>query len=233
MIDFAIILILALCVLAGYYRGVLYSALTVGVTLVSLLFALLLVPVVSGVFHADTETYNTMLYYFEGYEYINETSVEMVLARAEDVTEAELNEIIANADIPIPMGAALKKTVLGTVYRDKGLVTLGDYFNQTIVNVVINILSFGILFIVLRTLLGFGLLMTDHAVHGLPILEKYDIPISCGIGFIHGVLIVFVIFMAVPIALTVLPKLYDTLNNSLLGNFFYRANVFLRMIPKT
>jgi len=230
MIDFLIILILALAVLAGYYRGVLYSALSVGVTLVSLLLALLLIPAVSGAFRADTETYNMMLYYFEGHEYISQTSVELVRARAEEVTQEELDAIITNAAMPIPMGAAVRRNVLNAAFRDRGLVTLGDYFNQTIVNVVINILSFGILFIILRTLLGFGLMMTDHAVHGLPILERYDLPISCGIGFIHGVLLTFALFMVVPVALTVLPMLGDMLSRSPLGNFFYKANVFLRMI---
>jgi len=233
MLDFIILLILALAVLAAYYRGVLYSAVSVGVTLLSLFMALLLIPVVGNVFREDKETHNMMLYYFEGYEYINETSVEMVLSRADETTEEEMNLIIANANVPIPMGAALKKTVLGAVYREQGLVTLGDYFNQTVVNVVISIISFGILFILLRALFGFGLLMTDHAIHGLPILQRYDIPIACGIGFIHGILLVFILFMVVPLALTVLPKLSKMLDDSLFGSFFYKANLFLRMIPKT
>ena len=230
MIDFIILFILALAILSAYYRGVLYSALSVGVTVLSLVLALLLIPTLGSVFREDKETYDMMMYYFEGYEYINETGVEMVLNRAEETTETEMDVIIGNAKVPVPMGAALRKTVLTAAYREQGLVTLGDYFNQTVVNVVINILSFGILFIVLRLLLGFGLQMTDHAIHGLPILQRYDLPISCGIGFIHGALLIFILFMIVPIALTVLPKLYDLLDKSLLGNFFYKANLFLKMI---
>ena len=35
MIDFIILTILALCILAGYYRGVLYSAISLGISAVA------------------------------------------------------------------------------------------------------------------------------------------------------------------------------------------------------
>ena len=43
MIDLAILIILSLCVLAGYYRGTIYAAINTGVTVLALLIALLMI----------------------------------------------------------------------------------------------------------------------------------------------------------------------------------------------
>ena len=47
MVTVVILVILGLCVLAGYYRGVVYSALSIGLTVLSFFLALLLIPVVA------------------------------------------------------------------------------------------------------------------------------------------------------------------------------------------
>ena len=52
-------------------------------------------------------------------------------------------------------------------------------------------------------------------------------------GLIHGVLLLFLLFLLAPIALTVLPKLYEFIEESFFGEFFYRANFFLMLIPGT
>ena len=43
----------------------------------------------------------------------------------------------------------------------------------------------------------------------------------------------FVIFMIVPVLLTVLPRLYEFLSESFFGEFFYKANFLLSIIPST
>lgn len=231
MVDVAILLILALGVLAGYYRGVVYSAISLGVSLLSFLLALLCIPLLTGSFKSRDTVYPMMLYYFEGYEYITETSVEMVHYPISEVSDDELKLVVANADMPVPFGKAVSANVRGQKYAAEGITTLGDYFNQTVVDVVINILSLLILFLVIRLLLGFVLHLVDYSIGGLPVLQRFDAPISLGIGFLHGVVIVSVIFMLVPIALAVIPKLESFIEDSLLGGFFYKANLLLQMVP--
>lgn len=231
MVDLVIILILAIALLAGYYRGVIYSALSLGVSILSFALALMLCTTLSGAVQKRQSLYEMMLYYFEGYEYINETSVELVHVSVAQVGDKELSVVVKNADMPSPFDRAVTNNVKKQVYEDRGIYSLGDYFNQTMVDTVLNILSLLLLFLVFRLLLGFVLRLIDFGAAGLPRLRRLDVPLSCGIGLLHGIFLVFVLFMLVPLALVVVPRLSKFLEESLMGEFFYKGNLLLRMVP--
>lgn len=231
MLDFVILLILALSVLAGYYRGIIFSSVNVMLTVVAFFLALACIPIPASAVKSREGAYKMLLYYFEGYEYVCDTSVELVNVSAADVDGTTLELIIDNADMPEPLDRAIRKNVSSAAYADEGITTLGDYFNQTIVDVVLNILSLLAMFLILRLLMGFALRTIDYGSEGLPVLQRFDPPISCGIGFIHGVLLVWLVFMLVPVFLVIVPQLYTFLEDSILGEFFYRINPFLRMVP--
>ena len=233
MVDLVILILLGLCVLAGYYRGTIYAAINFGITILSFFLALILIPTIAGVIKNSDTLYKSMLYYFEGYEYVSTTSVERVHDLAASLSEEEVDYLIENANMPIPMGDAVRKNIRRAAYARKGIVTVGDYFNQTIVDVVINILSLLVLFAAIRVILGWILKTVDFSVEGLPVMNQYDAVFSCGIGFLHGVLILYIIFFLVPVALTVIPALEKYLNESVFGGFFYRVNPLLWLIPTT
>ena len=231
MVDLVIILILAIALLAGYYRGVVYSALNLGVSILSFALALMLCTTLSGAVQKRQSLYEMMLYYFEGYEYINETSVELVHVSVAQVGDKELSVVVKNADMPSPFDRAVTNNVKKQVYEDRGIYSLGDYFNQTMVDTVLNILSLLLLFLVFRLLFGFVLRLIDFGAAGLPRLRRLDVPLSCGIGLLHGIFLVFVLFMLVPLALVVVPRLSKFLEESFMGEFFYKGNLLLRMVP--
>ena len=231
MVDLIILLILAIALLAGYYRGVVYSAISLGLSVLSFGLALLLCTTLSGLIQKRQNVYEMMLYYFEGYEYINQTSVELVHVSASQINERELNVVVKNANMPAPFDSAVTNNVKGRVYERRGIYALGDYFNQTIVDTVLNIMSLLVLFLVIRLLLGFLLRLIDFGAAGLPRLKRFDVPLSCGIGLLHGILIVFVVCMLVPLLLVVVPTLSKFIDESLLGGFFYKGNLLLRMVP--
>ena len=233
MVDFIILLVLALAVLAGYYRGVIYSAINLGLTVLAFFLALACIPIPAKAFKSHESVYKMMLYYFEGYEYVCDTSVELVHVSVADVDGETMELIVENADMPAPMDRAVKKNVASAVYERDGIQTLGDYFNQTIVDVVINILSLLLLFLILRLFMGFVLRTIDYGSDGLPVLQRFDPLFSCGIGFLHGILLVWLLFMLVPVFLTIVPQLSKFIDESLLGSFFYRINPFLGLVPTT
>ncbi len=231
MVDLIILLILAIALLAGYYRGVVYSALSLGLSILSFALALALCTTLSGMVQKRQSLYEMMLYYFEGYEYINETSVELVHVSAAQISDKELAVVVKNANMPAPFDSAVTNNVKHRVYENRGIYALGDYFNQTMVDTVLNILSLLLLFLVFRLLLGFVLRLADFGAAGLPRLKRFDVPLSCGIGLLHGLLLGFVLFMLVPLMLVVVPRLSTFIDDSLLGGFFYKGNLLLRMVP--
>ena len=231
MVDLLILLILAIALLAGYYRGVIYSAINLGVSILSFVMALLLCTTLSGVVQKRQSLYEMMLYYFEGYEYINETSVELVHVSVSQIGDRELSVVVKNANMPSPFDEAVTKNVKKQVYQRRNIYSLGDYFNQTIVDTVLNILSLLVLFLLFRLVLGFVLRLIDFGAAGLPRLRRLDAPLSCGIGLLHGILLVFIVFMLVPLMLVVVPKLVKYIDDSVLGGFFYKANLLLKLVP--
>ena len=231
MVDLVILLILAIALLAGYYRGLVYSAISLGLSLVSFALALLLCTSLSGAVQKRQTLYEMMLYYFEGYEYINETSVELVDVSVSQIGDRELSVVVKNANMPSPFDEAVTKNVKKQVYQRRNIYSLGDYFNQTIVDTVLNILSLLVLFLLFRLVLGFVLRLIDFGAAGLPRLRRLDAPLSCGIGLLHGILLVFIVFMLVPLMLVVVPKLVKYIDDSVLGGFFYKANLLLKLVP--
>ena len=233
LIDIVVLLVLAIMVLGGWYKGFLSSTLSVALTLAAWLLAFALLTPVSGLVEKNQDLYNMLLYYTEGSEYVAKTSVELTRVSADDVPLETLTEVIETADMPLPMGDRVAHNVAVEAFADDGYTTLGDYFNVTIVRVVINIFSLLISFVIARLLLGFIAGCVEHALGGYPALVRFDDAIGAGIGLIHGVIILFIAFLVVPVALTVLPKLYTYLEESFFGEFFYRVNPFLLTVPGT
>ncbi len=233
MVTILILIILGVCILAGYYRGVIYSAVSIGLTLLSFFLALLLIPVVARPVRQSKTLYGSLLYYFEGYEFVSKTSVELIHDPISTLDRQELSDVVDNAGLPLPLGSAVEKNIWRESYAKKGITTIGDYFNQTIVNVVLNILSLLFLFVILRVLFGFILRMIDYGRHGLPTLKRFDPLFSCGIGFLHGVVLLYIFFLIAPVILTIVPKLGREMINTPLSGFFYRMNPFMWLIPTT
>jgi hypothetical protein len=232
-IDIAILLILAITILGGLYRGFVSTVLNIGATVVALLFGRIFIPIVSGLVKGNADLFNMLLYYTEGSEYVALTDVELTRSPIASISTDQLHTVLENADMPIPMDRCVIKNIASEAFRNTGVTTLGDYFNQTIVCVVINILALMILFIVLRLLFGFLVRGFEYGRGGFPVLSRGDGIIGGGLGLIHGVLMLFVIFLIVPVLLTVLPKIYEFLRESFFGEFFYQANFLLSIIPST
>lgn len=232
-IDIAILLVLGITILGGLYRGFVSTVYNIGATIVSLLAARVGIPIVSGLVKGSADLFNMMLYYTEGSEYVAITDVELTRAPISGISAEQLHTVLQNADMPLPMDRCVLKNIASEAFRASGVTTLGDYFNQTIVCVVINILALLAVFAIVRVLLGFVVRGIEYGRGGFPVLTRADGVIGAGLGLIHGVLLLFVIFLLAPVALTVLPKLYEFISESFFGEFFYKANFLLALIPAT
>lgn len=175
-----------------------------------------------------------MLYYTEGSEYIKDA--ELARAAVSSLSTAEINTIVANADVPYPMGKRILENIASEAFAAEGVTTLGDYFNQTIVCVFINILVFLLVFAVVRIILAFIMGGVDYAWK-LPQLRAGDGVLGGGLGLVRGILALFLLFMLLPIGLVFLAgKLQfvtDLVRESFFAHFFYRSNFLLSMMPGT
>ena len=229
-VDIFILLVLAVCVLGGYYKGFLSTLVRIGMTLLSFFLALSLSPLLSGAVRGQQDLYDMLLYYTEGSEYVAATDVELTRVGISQVTSEKLREVLRNANMPIPMDTAVQRNIAVEAFRAEGIGTLGDYFNRTIVAVTLNIFCVVLLFALIRALTGVILGGIEYA-RGFPMLRQGDSLLGAALGVLHGALFLFVIFMLLPVVLVVLPRVYTFISESYFGAFFYRANPFLRLVP--
>lgn len=230
ILDLVIIAILGLFVLAGVYKGFVYTSIDVLFYMICVVFAFLMTPLLAFRVEQDDKIFNAMLYYTEGSENIYD--VEYSKKDITEISNAELEEIYSRSKVAYPMNDRIRTNVDEAAFRPSGITTLGDYFNQTMVIVTVNIMVFLVLFAALRILLAFLLGWWNYA-KPLPVLKKLEIPAAIGAGLIRGVLAVFLFFMVCPIVLTILPfdVVSDLVENSKLAHFFYYSNFLLGIIP--
>jgi len=231
LLDYAIAGILILYTLYGVYKGLLPSAFSIGAYIIAWLLALLLMPLGSNMVKGNESLYNMMLYYTEGSEYVHD--IELVRTDISDIGLEQLNEILVSGNLPYPMGKEIADNVNKETFASQNINTLGDYYNQTFVCIFINILVFLLLFVAIRVIIAFVINGIDYAWK-LPKLRSGDAILGGALGLIHGILTVFLIFMLLPIALTILGQFEYVTNlveNSFFAPFFYRTNFLLSMMP--
>ena len=230
ILDFAIIAVLGLFVLGGLYKGFMHTALDILCYMLCAVFAFVMLPIISFRVVQSETIFNAMLYYTEGSENIYD--VEYSRMNIAEISNAELEEIYDRSEVPFPMDERIRENVDGAVFESSNIRTLGDYFNQTMVLVTINILVFFVLFAALRIVLWFVIGWWNYA-SPFPVLKKLEIPAAIGTGFIHGILALFLLFMLCPIILTILPfdGISDLIEGSKLARFFYYSNFLLALTP--
>lgn len=229
VLDIVVIVILGLSVLAGLYRGFLVSVLNIAAFFLACVLAYVCHPMVAENIKQNQDIYPIMSTYAEGSEKIND--VELARADIADVSFTQLNEIINRANLPIPVDTAIKNNIANESFEEEGVTRLGDYFNESIVNVAINIISFLIVFVVVRLALAVIIHGVNYAVK-FPVLRQFDGILGAGFGFIRGFFMCFVVFAVVPLILLVISiePITDLLDKSILASFFYKSNFLLGMI---
>lgn len=232
LVNLAIIGVFAVFVLAGVYKGFLWNLAALGASVLALLTALIFMNSVSKLIVKNQGIYSAMLSYTEGKEDIYD--VDLVNREISSLTNAEIDEIMERSNLPFPFMERVRENILSEALKDRGIVTLGDYFNQSKVMVFVNIISFILIYVAARIILTVLISWADYAFK----FPKLRIPLTDqvaggAVGFIRGIIDVSVVFMVTPVILTVLPfdQIQDMLTNSALASFLYNSNLILRLIP--
>lgn len=219
----------AFFLLAGWYSGFMNTLLSLGAYTLSCGLAFLFRPLLANWVRGNASLYSMALYYAEGGELVRDTA--LAHTNISNLSSEQLSGVLENAQLPIPMATRISQNIAKEAFAKDGILTLGDYFNQTIVNVFINILCILLFFIVIRLLFAFVIHLIDYARKGYPVLHTADGLFGATFGLIRGFLAMYLVFLITPVILIVLPKLSGYLTSSFFGNFFYHSNFLLRLVP--
>lgn len=230
IIDFLIIFMIGLYFVSGMYKGFVWSASTLGVSIVACLLAFLLMGTVSNSIIRNEKLYNSMLSYTEGSEAIYD--VELVKSDIKSLSNSEIDEVMSRSNLAYPLKERVYENIMTEAFKAEGITTLGDYFNESIVRVIINIVAFIIVYLAVRVLFTFLICWLDYAFI-FPQLRKVDFIIGGAVGLARSIIGLCVIFMLMPIILTVLPfdAIEQLVSSSAIASFFYQSNILLKLIP--
>ncbi len=234
LLDYCVLGIFVIFILRGLYKGFISTIFSIGAFILSWLLALMFMPLGAKAIRNNEHIYDMMLYYTEGSEYIvNNVGVESAKLNISQLGTEELNDVVERADVPYPMDKEILSNIAKEAFADQNITTLGDYFNQTIVCVFVNILSFFGFFFLFRLVLAFFIEGVDYSWR-FPMLRHGDTLLGGAVGILRGMLSLFLIFMLMPVLLTIVGQfdlITDMVESSFFAPFFYYSNFLLSMIP--
>ncbi|MDN5276225.1 MAG: hypothetical protein PWR01_190 [Clostridiales bacterium] len=227
-IDYIILSILSICALIGVYNGFVASGLGFLSSLFSWLTSLIFYPLLSKfLVHQYPDLIKNLIYYTEGASKVQ--SIEEQALLVSSLTQEQIINIVTRAQLPPPFDRLLLYNMLNETLPH--LTTVGEYFNYSVAYIILNIICFITLFVIIRVVCQIGISITKE-VAGLPALKKYDGLAGAGVGLLRGMFLIFLLFSLVPVILTLAPLdiIYSLIENSLLGKFFFKSNIFTNFI---
>jgi len=222
-IDIFAVLIILVGILVGYNQGFLKSIFNIVNIIISILIGLVFYGAVTKDITANPQILPTVIHFSEASEMLGGIEVEKISVY--ERTLDDITIIVNDADLPYPVAEA---------FASQGYYTLGDYLQQTIGSMTINYVSFVIVFFIVFLVFMVLISISDY-VFSFPVLHSMD-SVAGGIGgFAQALLLLNIVFLAIPLILTFLPfdELVNMTQSSWFSKIYYFHNLLIKMIRGT
>lgn len=215
IIDIFILVVLAVSVIFGMYRGFINGVLSVAALIGAAALSLALSGDLAAWLNGNQTLVDTLMYYTDAGSRIS--NLDLSLLSVAQVTESTLAQILESANLPAAFETAFISAISGT----RGSMTIAQLLSQTIVSVSISILSFLCCFFVFYLAATLVIHLVEY-VFELPVLRHLDALIGGLFGLARGVLLLFILFALVPLILAVapVPLISDLIAGSSLAPMF-------------
>jgi len=201
-IDIVILAILGISVIYGLYRGFVHTLLSMACCLISILLAFTFGPRLSAVISGNQEISSTLANYTDAVARVGD--YDLASTPVQQLSLELRQQVLENAELPEQISEILEGNLMGQVFTNSGLFTVNEYVSNTVVAVAVNILSYILCFSVSYFLLSLVVSLIRH-VFKFPLLKQLDWLAGGAFGLIRGAVLLYVIFLLVPILSTVIP----------------------------
>jgi len=233
VIDFGIIGLIALCMLFGFYRGFIQSLLNLGGCLLSFAGAFWLFPSLSDAVSSNTEIVRLISSYTDSGSLLGD--LDLSSRAVTTLSSSNIEAIVSKASLPEPIGKLLQANLTEKVFSPFGNIatTVGDYVNQTILSVSINVLCFIACFLICFIVITI-LINLVKSVFRFPVLKQLDWLAGGVFGFLIGCVLCFIVFTAMPLLQSVIPitQFQDLANQSALAKIFENGNLIISIMNR-
>ena len=233
IIDIVIIAIIGLCVLFGLYRGFIQSVLNLAGGLLSFVGSFWLFPKLSDILSANTSLTRMISTYTDSQSLLGDLDLSSLAVNT--LSEGNIATIVERAGLPDSISTLLRHNLSQQVFSPLGSLatTVGDYVNQTVLSVSINVLCFLLCFALcfVATAILTNLL---RAVFRFPVLKHFDWLAGGAFGLLTGVMLCFVAFTLLPLLESVipLPEFRALVDASSLAKVFENGNLIISIMNR-
>ncbi len=227
IVDYVVLAVIGVSFLIGIYKGFISSLLMIIAFLGSLLAAYIFAPQISAAIQDNKSIRDVLFYYTDA---ASRMGAGLSSTSIFNVTADTITNIVKDINLFAPFDAILKSNVANQVFDHFGLTTVGEYVNQTIVTITVNILCyiavFGISYFIMVMIINML-----NAIFQFPILKQLNGLLGGLFGIARGYLLMMLLFALVPLVLTALPikELNDMINASVFGQHFLNSALFHMM----
>ena len=232
-IDYGIVALILIFTLFGFYRGFMQSLLNLGGCLLSFAASFWLFPKMSDAISSNTEIVRMLSGYTDSGSVLGDLGLSSLPVNTLSATN--ISAIVDKANLPEPLGKLLQANLTEHAFAPLGnlATNVGDYINQTILSVSINVLSFIVVFILCFLVVTIVINLLK-SVFKFPLLKQLDWLAGGAFGFVIGCVLCFVIFTAMPVFQSLIPieNFQLLVKESALAGVFQNGNLVISIMNR-
>ncbi len=229
IVDYAVLAVIGLSLLMGFYRGFISTVLNTGGCLAAFGLSFVLYPRLATAIRSNDGLVRTLMHYTDASSRLGD--LELAITNVSQLTADKLNEVISKVALPAPFDTLLKTNLEQQVYATTSVSSVADYVSQTILTASINILCFLVCFVALYLVISIVVNFL-RAVFRFPLLKQLDWLAGGVFGLARGVLICYAVFAIAPLVLTMVPvdMISKLLEESTFAPFFNNGSMILAIM---
>lgn len=230
VIDIVILVILAASVILGLYKGFLHTILSVGCCLLSILIAFSFGPRLADIVSGNQSISSSLATFTDAVARVGD--YDLASTDVSRMDDSLISRVLDSVNLPDSIENVLRGNLETRNYQNAGLSTVNDYVSNTVVAVALDILCFIAAFALSYLVLSLVVSLIQH-VFKLPLLKQLDWLAGGAFGLIRGAVVLYVIFLAIPLFNTVIPDVFDEwLKESTLAGIFQSDGLFAQVIGR-
>ena len=231
ILDFIIIGLIAMSTLYGIYRGFIQSLISLGGSMLSVVLSFFIYPALVNYISTNPQIIHSLLYFTDASSLIGD--LDLASTSINLVNSNTVLKLLDKLQLAKPIDTLLAKNIELKVFSTTSALNVSDYVSQTIINVSVNIISFLLcyfaIYIVFTLVLNFV-----KGIFNFPLLKHMDWLAGAIMGFLRGVILVFLFFTLIPLLQTVIPLDFftDFVNTSTLAPIFQNSSFIISIMNK-
>ncbi|MBR6525113.1 MAG: CvpA family protein [Clostridia bacterium] len=202
IVDIVILAVVAISVIYGFYHGFVHTVLSVGCCLISVVLAMHFAPQLSAILRSNEGVTQTLANYTDAVARVGD--YELASTQVQGMETGLIQQVLSSVELPSSIAVILENNLRNASFSGTFMTTVNDYVSNTVVAVAINVLCFVLCFAVIYLLLSMVVSLIKH-VFKFPLLKMLDWLAGGAFGLVRGAVLVYMLFLLVPILSTVLP----------------------------